>query len=70
MLVRDIEFLMDESIEIEKKVKYVISFPSVVLLPFLTCRRDLPYSVVARPWVKSEPDMGNQMPLYLRRVPP
>lgn len=47
VLVRDIEFLMDESIEIEKKV-----------------------NVVARPWVKSEPDMGNQMPLYLRRVPP
>jgi hypothetical protein len=27
-------------------------------------------SVVTRPFVKSEPELGNQMPLYIRRVPP
>ncbi len=26
-------------------------------------------SVVTRPCIKSEPELGNQMPLYLRRVP-
>ncbi|OBZ71108.1 hypothetical protein A0H81_08616 [Grifola frondosa] len=47
VLVRDIEFSIDPSIEIEKKV-----------------------NVVTRPCVKSEPHRGNQMPLYVRRVPP
>ncbi|KAJ7695716.1 cytochrome P450 [Mycena rosella] len=27
-------------------------------------------NVVTRPFVKSEPDLGNQMPLYIRRAPP
>ncbi|KZT09092.1 cytochrome P450 [Laetiporus sulphureus 93-53] len=45
-LIHDIEFSLDPSIEIEKKI-----------------------NVVTRPSVKSEPDMGNQMPLRIRRVP-
>ncbi|KAI0739010.1 cytochrome P450 [Daedaleopsis nitida] len=47
VLVRDLEFSIDPSVEIEKKV-----------------------NVVTRPCVKSEPHRGNQMPLYIRRVPP
>jgi len=46
VLLRDIEFSIDPSIEIEKKV-----------------------NVVTRPMVKSEPHIGNQMPLYLRHIP-
>jgi hypothetical protein len=29
----------------------------------------LPYSVVTRPFVKTEPHLGNQLPLYVRPVP-
>ncbi|PCH40336.1 hypothetical protein WOLCODRAFT_162280 [Wolfiporia cocos MD-104 SS10] len=47
VLVRDLEFSIDPSIEVEKKI-----------------------NVVTRPCVKSEPDMGNQMPLYIRPIPP
>ncbi|KAI0716494.1 cytochrome P450 [Earliella scabrosa] len=47
VLVRDLEFTIDPTVEIEKKV-----------------------NVVTRPCVKSEPHRGNQMPLYIRRVPP
>ncbi|RPD75520.1 cytochrome P450 [Lentinus tigrinus ALCF2SS1-7] len=47
VLVRDLEFSIDPTLEIEKKV-----------------------NVVTRPCVKSEPHRGNQMPLYIRRVPP
>ncbi|KAI0642657.1 cytochrome P450 [Trametes meyenii] len=47
VLVRDLEFSIDPTIEIEKKV-----------------------NVLTRPSVKSEPHRGNQMPLYIRRVPP
>ncbi|KAK7469446.1 hypothetical protein VKT23_003917 [Stygiomarasmius scandens] len=46
VLVRDIEYSMDPSMVIEKKV-----------------------NVVTRPFVKSEPHLGNQMPLYIRPAP-
>ncbi|TFK70386.1 hypothetical protein BDN72DRAFT_543320 [Pluteus cervinus] len=45
VLLKDIEFWMDPSMVIEKKV-----------------------NVVTRPYVKSEPQLGNQMPLYMRRA--
>ncbi|THH06763.1 hypothetical protein EW146_g9513, partial [Bondarzewia mesenterica] len=45
VLLRDIEFTMDEDVVIEKRV-----------------------NVVTRPFVKSAPGSGNQMPLRIRRV--
>ncbi|TFY57970.1 hypothetical protein EVJ58_g6705 [Rhodofomes roseus] len=47
VLLRDIDFSIDPTIQIEKKV-----------------------NVVTRPAVKTEPHMGNQMPLNIRRVAP
>ncbi|KAJ7202836.1 cytochrome P450 [Mycena pura] len=47
VLLKDIEFAMEPSMVVEKKV-----------------------NVVTRPFVKSEPELGNQMPLYIRRAPP
>ncbi|KAF7297700.1 Cytochrome P450 [Mycena kentingensis (nom. inval.)] len=47
VLLRDLEYTMDPTVVIEKKV-----------------------NVVTRPFVKSEPEGGNQMPLYIRRVKP
>ncbi|KAJ7070036.1 cytochrome P450 [Mycena amicta] len=44
VLLKDLEFTMDPTMVIEKKV-----------------------NVVTRPFVKSEPELGNQMPLYIRR---
>jgi len=46
VLLTELEFSIDSSVEIEKKV-----------------------NVVTRPCVKSEPQMGNQMPLRIRRSP-
>ena len=64
VLVRDLEFSIDPAIEIEKKVKYVLSCQSRSRL----VADPSPCSVVTRPCVKSEPLRGNQMPLYIRRV--
>jgi len=47
VLLKDLEFSMDPSLVIEKKV-----------------------NVVTRPFVKSEPHLGNQMPLLVRRASP
>ncbi|KAF8895305.1 cytochrome P450 [Infundibulicybe gibba] len=47
VLLKDIEFSIDPSTLIEKKV-----------------------NVVTRPFVTSEPHLGNQMPLYIRRAAP
>lgn len=66
VLLMELEFSIDPSIEVEKKVKYVSTLPSfarVASTDYITS------SVVTRPCVKSEPHMGNQMPLRLRRVP-
>lgn len=66
VLLRDIEFSMDPTIEIEKKIKCVLPlvFSRWALALTMSC------SVVTRPAVKSEPHMGNQMPLDIRRVIP
>jgi len=45
VLIKDMDFELDESVIIEKKV-----------------------NVVTRPFVKSEPGLGNQMPLTIRRI--
>ena len=57
------EFSMDPAIEIEKKIKCVF-----LLYPLVDVTLTLSHSVVTRPAVKSEPHMGNQMPLNIRRV--
>ncbi len=67
VLVRDLEFAIDPTLEIEKKVKYVPSWLCVVARCSRPCLSP-PASVVTRPCVKSEPHRGNQMPLYIRRV--
>ncbi|CAL1713461.1 unnamed protein product [Somion occarium] len=78
VLLRDIEFSLDEEVEIEKKVKCVVfAFsPSnveshLLSLEMVTCSFSIFFfpSVVTRPCVKSEPQLGNQMPLRMRYVP-
>lgn len=68
VLVRDLEFSIDPSIEIEKKVKCVR--PSLPAQPSAITDTRPVHSVLTRPSVKSEPHRGNQMPLYIRRVSP
>lgn len=66
VLLMELEFSIDPSIEVEKKVKYVFTLPSFAPNPSTD---HVTFSVVTRPCVKSEPHMGNQMPLRLRKVP-
>ncbi|TCD59981.1 hypothetical protein EIP91_010949 [Steccherinum ochraceum] len=73
VLVRDIEFSIDPALVVEKKVKCVVSplptipYPIFHPLRFTDNVRTVS-SVVTRPWIKSEPHLGNQMPLYIRHV--
>ena len=71
VLLRDIEVSIDPNIEIEKKVKWVVGWVFFIELTWLMFFPSFFLdSVVTRPCVKSEPHAGNQMPLYMRLVPP
>jgi cytochrome P450 len=66
-LLRDLEFSIDDDVVIQKRAKCVLS-------PFSrpAWHADLRYdgSIVTRPFLASAPEMGNQMPLRVRHVPP
>ena len=64
-LLRDLEFSINDDVVIEKRVKYV---PFFRLLSQIADHKD-EFSIVTRPVLVSAPEMGNQMPLRVRRVP-